>query len=498
MALVPGFKHDVFISYAHFDNEPDTQDIRWVSRFQADLKTALRQRLGTEPEIFFDTRSLQAHDDLSVMTNNARQAAVFLAIFSPSYVKREWTIKELNAFDQEPSSQNRIITVELLPVKESEYPPRFLSLKRTLFWWKDEREEDIPLKLTPKSNPDKYDRRLQMLAYQMEELMLQLQLARKSAQPGVNSQNAPMVAAASTAQADRTALTGKTVLLAQTTNDLYDERDQIFAYLKQFGVNVLPEGDYLQGGAEFAKAVRADAERADYFVQLLGPYRSNRPSDLKDDTPNAEPKSYAQFQYDAAIARGLPVLQWRRPDLDVAAITHWDKPLLEGPTVLAMGLQEFMKEIKKTIERSTAAAEKAEKKAATKSDFLFINADNSDKELSNELLKAFENNQDWMAAGPLFEGSADDITKDLDANLIDCGALLLVYGHADAPWVRAQLRRFSKMERLRDEPARLKTILFAPPGPKPDIGWAGGFTKIDCENGLTGEAVQNLVEELRR
>jgi hypothetical protein len=54
------------------------------------------------------------------------------------------------------------------------------------------------------------------------------------------------------------------------------------------------------------------------------------------------------------------------------------------------------------------------------------------------------------------------------------------------------------MERLRDEPARLKTILFAPPGPKPDIGWAGGFTKIDCENGLTGEAVQNLVEELRR
>jgi hypothetical protein len=494
MAFVPGFKHDVFISYAHFDNEPDTQDVRWVSRFQADLKTALRQRLGTEPDIFFDTRSLQAHDDLSVMTENSRQSAVFLAIFSPSYVKREWTIKELGAFDQEPSSQNRIITVELLPVKEGDYPARFLTLKRTLFWWKDEREEDIPLKLTPKSNPDKYDRRLQMLAYQTEELMLQLQQASKSAS-SVSNQIAPTAATAST---DRTALTGKTVLLAQTTNDLYDERDQIFAYLKQFGVNVLPEGEYLQGGAEFAKSVRADIARADYFVQLLGPYRSNRPSDLKDDVPNSEPKSYAQFQYDAAIARGLPVLQWRRPDLDVAAISHWDKQLLEGPTVLAMGLQEFMKEIRKAIERSGAAAEKAEKKAATKSDFLFINAASSDKELSNELLKKFENNQDWMAAGPLFEGSADDITKDLDANLIDCGALLLVYGHADAPWVRAQLRRFSKVERLRDEPPRLKSILFAPPGPKPDIGWAGGFTRIDCENGLTGEALENFVAELRR
>ena len=50
MAFVPGFEHDVFVSYAHFDNEPDTQEIRWVSRFQADLKVALRQRLGVDPD----------------------------------------------------------------------------------------------------------------------------------------------------------------------------------------------------------------------------------------------------------------------------------------------------------------------------------------------------------------------------------------------------------------------------------------------------------------
>ena len=69
------------------------------------------------------------------------------------------------------------------------------------------------------------------------------------------------------------------------------------------------------------------------------------------------------------------------------------------------------------------------------------------------MLKAFEDRQDWIAAGPLFEGSAEDITKDLDANLVDCDTLLLVYGKADAPWVRAQLRRYSKIERLRDTAA---------------------------------------------
>ena len=47
-------------------------------------------------------------------------------------------------------------------------------------------------------------------------------------------------------------LSGETILLAQTTNDLYDEREQVQAYLQQFGAKVLPEGDYVQGGAAFA------------------------------------------------------------------------------------------------------------------------------------------------------------------------------------------------------------------------------------------------------
>ena len=206
-------------------------------------------------------------------------------------------------------------------------------------------------------------------------------------------------------------------------------------------------------------------------------------------------------------AAGTPILQWRRPDLDLKTITHWDKGLLDGPEVLAMGLQEFLKEIRKTIERRNAAAEKEKAKAAkdkerdeapTKTEYLFINADTSDRELIAQLLKAFEDRPDWIAAGPLFEGSAEDITKDLDANLVDCQALLLVYGKAAAPWVRAQLRRYSKMERLRETPPRVKTILLGPPTPKPEISVSGGFTRLDFQNGLTVDIVEQIVAELRR
>lgn len=78
--------------------------------------------------------------------------------------------------------------------------------------------------------------------------------------------------------------------------------------LREYGIKVLPQNDYLQGGAEFAKAVSADLEYANIFVQLLGPHRSLRPADLKDDD-GVEPKSYAQFQYDAAKRRNIPI-QW--------------------------------------------------------------------------------------------------------------------------------------------------------------------------------------------
>src|SRR5262245_4630654 len=133
MVYIPGCRYDVFISYAHFDNEADTQDIRWVSRFQVDLRKALCQRLGVEPEIFFDTRALQAHHELDVLVPIVRESAIFVPILSPSYVKREWTLKELEAFESTKSERNRIVTVELLPVKESDYPPKFLRLKRTQF-----------------------------------------------------------------------------------------------------------------------------------------------------------------------------------------------------------------------------------------------------------------------------------------------------------------------------------------------------------------------------
>jgi len=490
MGYVPGYKHDIFVSYAHFDNETDSQDVRWVSRFQVDLKNALRQRLGQDPDLFFDTRSFEAHEHVDRLLENARDSAVFMAIFSPSYVARDFTIGELKAFCECAPDVARIVTVELLPVAEEENHPLLRGRKRTPFWWKDAAEHDIPLRLTPKFNPQLYNERLQILAHQLKRLLADLRTGTSpstevAASPVAPSPVAPGPVAPAAAPATPPA---RTVLLAQATDDLYDDRERIRAYLEQFGVKVVPEHDLPQGGADFAAAFAAELDRAAIFVQLLGNFASRRPPDL--------PQSYALHQFEAAAARGLEVLQWRRPDLDLATVTHRDKALLEGADVLAIGLEEFKGEI---LRRATAqpGQDSGLEAHAVGDCHFFINADRSDKELADRLLKLFENRKRWSAARPLFEGSAKEVADDLEANLLQCGVLLMLYGNAPPAWLRAQLLRLSKLERQREEPLRLKTIVLGPPAPKPEIAWSGGFERIDGQDGSFEQRVRDLLEELR-
>jgi hypothetical protein len=434
----------------------------------------LRQRLGQEPDVFFDTRNFEAHEHVDRLLENARGSAVFLAIFSPSYVARDFTIGELKAFYENAPDVARIVTVELLPVEEEENHPLLRGRKRTPFWWKDAAEQDIPLRLTPKFNPEMYNARLQILAHQVKRLLADMRVGRSTAGDEVGQ--APVAQPSAPA-----APAGRTVLLAQTTDDLYDERERVRAYLEQFGVKVVPENDLPQGGADFATAFEAELGRAGIFVQLLGNFASRHPPDLL--------QTYALYQFEAATARGLKILQWRRPDLDPATVTHRDKALLEGPDVLAIGLEEFKGEI---LRRATAEPQPEPQHIGDC--HFFINADRSDKELADRLLKLFDNHKSWSAARPLFEGSAKDVTDDLEANLLHCGVLLLLYGNAPPAWVRAQLLRWSKLEKLREEPLRLKTIVLGPPAPKPEIAWAGGFQRIDGQDGSFEQRVRDILE----
>ena len=494
MPYLAGFTNDIFISYASVDNEPDVQDVRWVSRFRSDLETALRRRLGKDLEIFFDQADLHATDELESLLKNARRSAIFLALCSPSYVEREWTLDELKAFCETAKDRggpNRLVTIEVLPVEGRSLPAEFENLKRTRFYTSD-KDSGTDFSLTPASQPLVYNERLQQLAHSLVLLLRELHESESSPAAPVQEEKTPQQVPQQVLRPTVASEPQTTVFLAQVTDDVYDERQKVTSYLEDYGIKVVPDGEYPESGAKFAGAVTADLQKANLFVQLLGRVRSLKPDDLRGEGEPA--KSFAQYQYDAARRRGIPILQWRHPDIvpDKLPPVNWDRQLLQSPDVRAMGLQDFMKEIRTAIAQLN---EKPEPKPS-RGDFVFINADRSDQALAQSLFKAFNDNACY-AVVPMDDSSASakEIEDDLEANLIDCKGLLLVYGQASLAWVRAQICRIMKLESQRKEPLRVKTIVCGPPPAKPNVG-VSGFDVVDWQDGATPERVGTIIRDL--
>ena len=89
MAYVPGYRHDLFISYAHGD------DREWIDRFVDRLEPALTQRLGFKPTIWIDEDDLRRWRDFSREIPDAVQAsAVFVFLASPTYIRSRYCVEE--------------------------------------------------------------------------------------------------------------------------------------------------------------------------------------------------------------------------------------------------------------------------------------------------------------------------------------------------------------------------------------------------------------------
>ena len=102
MAYVLGYDHDVFVSYAHLDNQGESA---WVTTLVRHLETEVRQRLGaTDLRVWID-RELDGNRPLTPEIMQAiRRSATILLIVSPSYIASEWCARERNAFSALPET----------------------------------------------------------------------------------------------------------------------------------------------------------------------------------------------------------------------------------------------------------------------------------------------------------------------------------------------------------------------------------------------------------
>lgn len=468
------YKFDGFVSYAHVDDEPLVgAEKGWVTTLINNLNVELARKLGRKDLSLWTDHQLAGNAPLTpTIIQTIRDSAALIVILSPGYLASDWCRREREAFlaliRERTQAGSSVFLVELDFVDRKEYPAELADLRGYRFWVQEKESRHTRTLGTPVPRPEEqsYYDRLSELSYDLAaEIKKQRANPDSTHSAGVNA-NGPIV------------------FLAEVTDDLENQHQEVKQYLLQANFQVLPKTWYPRDAPEaFQQAVERDLAEARLFIQLLSGVAGRKAPGLA--------KSYAQLQYECARAAGIPILQWRSRELDLNAVTDPDhQALLEQTTVRACGIEEFKKTIVEEANRKSSPSPPLDS-------FVFINTDAEDWQLANELSLFFSKHGIWSEL-PLRQGNPAEIRKDLEDSLHDCDGLIVVYGQTSVNWVRSQFRQGRKILGLRDKPPFCLALFEAPPAPKEELGLRPpNMLTINCQGGLNEPALLGFIEQLK-
>jgi hypothetical protein len=212
MSHVPGFRHDLFLSYAHLEDQT------WLSGFEAALRQALRDRLGQDPSTWQDTGQLRIGENWQTEIEEAiDRTAAFLAIVSPAYLNSSWCQRERRRFLERvaggglpgPALEERFLKVIKSPSEDGAHESLLPKIQYVSFFRPGtERTGHVPL------NPgnEEFTLRMQETAHGIATLLRAMRRSRQA------------------------------VFVATPNDEGVDDADALRAELQAQGFNVRPEG----------------------------------------------------------------------------------------------------------------------------------------------------------------------------------------------------------------------------------------------------------------
>jgi len=438
-AFVPGFEHDVFISYAQVDNQaliPGNLQSQWVDTFVNLLQAQLDMKLGRRglASIWKDDRQLRGNDPLSPDIERAVQnSAALVVILSEGYLASPWCQRERELFLTRAGGDpgERLFIVDLGAVDLDRRPTAFRDRLGYAF---HRRESDGDIRTLgrplPRDSDIDYYQRVDDLARDLADTLRALKTARDAPAP-VATDDTP----------DRPA-----VFLAETTPDLDDLHDNLRRHLDQTGVRVLPGRVYPRDPDDFRAAMDADLGHCRLFVQLLGPYVSRRTENLPD--------GYEGLQLERAASAGLPILRWHDPDLDTSRVR--DPAFLARLPVLVMGFEDFKREILQQLRRQ----QEDSAVAPAGDDFVLVSAQRLDTPVADQLTRALDRHAIGYEVVDERHALEDLVHEDIYS------ALMVIYGQCPEDWVREQIRRCRRIMLELKTRAPVCAIYVGPPADK--------------------------------
>src|SRR5215813_9438172 len=283
MAYLSGFEYDIFISYAHVNNQRavETED-GWVTQFQKHLEVQLSQLIGKIGvlKIWWDP-ALDGNQLFDrTLEDRVNRAAILVALTSNGYLASDYCQQELRWFVQKAKAEPwglsvgdriRIFNVLLNNISYNAWPEAYAGTSGHPFH-DAKTDTEIGYPLGPAEKPFKHQMRLlvESIYRTLEEFGKRTASAEAAAKPP-----SPEPAKAEG---------GIRVFLADTSDALRNLRRRVASELQQQGVDVVMQVPPPFEADAHDEQARDELKRADMSVHLLDSWPGREISDKTELT----------------------------------------------------------------------------------------------------------------------------------------------------------------------------------------------------------------------
>lgn len=452
------FENDVFISYAHLDNQPLAEGLKgWVETLHERLRVRLTQMLGEEVSVWRDPKL--GGNDVFGETLIARlsNAALLVAIISPRYVKSDWCRRELDRFCENAEKtiglrtgdKLRAFKVVKFYVPREEHPPQLSGTLGYEFYEYDPargRSREFSPEVSPQRDI-RYWERLDDLAW---DIKTTLELLREGATEGAAARTQDLVPE-------------KTVYLAESTGDVGGARDALRRELQQRGYAVLPDEELPLRVPELLDAVRGHLSRCALSVHLVGESYGIVPE-------GEEERSIVRLQEELAAERAaadpsFSRIVWMPVGLQPAG-SRQQAYVEELHTKIAAGtelLQTTNEDLKTRVFEKLSPQQKAASEDETGAESVYLICDNRDAAgvapIEDYLFK-----EGYEVFTSAVEGDSEQLAQFHRESLLNCDAALVHYGSGNQLWLRSKLWDLQKAKGWgRTKPMRARAVYVSGP-----------------------------------
>jgi hypothetical protein len=498
------FEIDLFISYAHLDNEKtEDEDQGWVDRFHRSLKAFLGREIG-DPLVIWRDDKLRGNDVFAEeIVNQLSKTALLVAILSPRYLKSEWCLKEIEEFCKVAEAHGGLVIDRKMRVHRVMLKPLAEELRKKLpgrlkdelgYPFYEEEEGGRFLTLDPRFG-DKYkhafNRGLALMAYELAEIIEKLREEESPVQK-------PM-------PAEPPGAPKPIIYLAQCSWDRGDDREKIRSELRATGYTVLPDqGTFLPDmETEYVAEVERLLDRCQLSIHVVG---ANTGKVLdgpgRKEVVRLQNEIAARKSQEGVLSRliWVPAAGSGEPEQQsfINALRS-NKELQRGGDLIEDNLEGFKNVLRITLKKLEELSSKKAEATERGGHSVYLLCVAADRPATVPLRK-FLKGQGFEVQDPVFEGDAATVRQANQELLTNCAAVLVFYGAGDEAWKRTTETDLQKIKSSRRGKPLLNIFTYlAPPltGHKQDCIDMGEDNLIVGLETFTEAAMQPLVEAIK-